>query len=112
MCGYGTPHKHRLAFFLSFVLRCIETKLRLRPPQNNLIESASHATGSLLIWDTGEYDVLDRHKRAAETDDDLSDVSDREMVDPASGNERLVQAFQSVREGPPCSLNHVVFYLL
>lgn len=86
-------------------------KFRLRLPQNSLIESASHATGSLLIWDTGEYEVLDRHKRAAETDDDLSDVADREIVDPVSENERLVQAFQSVRDGSLRFLNNVIFCL-
>ncbi|KAH7048376.1 DNA polymerase ligase-domain-containing protein [Macrophomina phaseolina] len=57
---------------------------------NNLIESASHATGSLLIWDTGEYEVLDRHPPAVETDDEEAGVDWREPE-----NERLVKAFQS-----------------
>jgi len=41
--------------------------------QNHLIESASHATGSLLIWDTGEYEVLPRpqeEQASPETDDE------------------------------------------
>lgn len=63
---------------------------------NNLIESASHATGSLLIWDTGEYEVLDRpqQKKAQMTDDELSDLDhDDQASEPQ--NERLVKAFQS-----------------
>lgn len=66
---------------------------------NNLIESASHATGSLLIWDTGEYEVLTRKmkKAASETDEDESDQDDnsgaRQTATPE--NEKLTQAFQT-----------------
>ncbi|KAK4543889.1 hypothetical protein LTR36_004663 [Oleoguttula mirabilis] len=60
---------------------------------NNLIESASHATGSLLIWDTGEYEVLPRpQKKTRTTDDELSDSGED---DARSHSERLFAAFQS-----------------
>lgn len=66
---------------------------------NNLIESASHATGSLLIWDTGEYEILPRKMKKAdpETDDEQSD--DDETIDvlhPVTPeNKKLVHAFQT-----------------
>ncbi|KAH9829000.1 DNA polymerase Ligase (LigD) [Teratosphaeria destructans] len=63
---------------------------------NNLIESASHATGSLLIWDTGEYDVLDRpQKKLKTTDDELSDAERSQPAHIRSQSERLFAAFQS-----------------
>ncbi|PPJ54774.1 hypothetical protein CBER1_04044 [Cercospora berteroae] len=63
---------------------------------NNLIESASHATGSLLIWDTGEYEVLDRPQQepTQTTDDELSEV-EQEPAKSEPQNERLIKAFQS-----------------
>jgi len=62
-----------------------------------LIESASHATGSLLIWDTGEYEVLDRlpRKNARTTDDELSDPNQAEQADTRTHSERLSKAFQN-----------------
>lgn len=66
---------------------------------NNLIESASHATGSLLIWDTGEYEVLPRKmaKAGPETDDEDPDQDEhggaRRRATPE--NEKLIQAFQT-----------------
>ncbi|KAI9701746.1 MAG: hypothetical protein M1820_006374 [Bogoriella megaspora] len=67
---------------------------------NHLIETASNATGSLLIWDTGEYEVLPRANpsRAAETDDELSDGDDlpSEAEDRRPEPLKLVEAFRSV----------------
>lgn len=61
---------------------------------NNLIESASHATGSLLIWDTGEYEVLPRpEKRQQTTDDEMSD--EYAEVSAKSQSEKLFDAFQA-----------------
>ncbi|KAI7534803.1 hypothetical protein KC331_g12364 [Hortaea werneckii] len=74
----------------------IET--RVHNVWNNLIESASHATGSLLIWDTGEYEVMPRpnSKRQKMTDDELSDLETPEHdVDRRSESEKLFAAFQS-----------------
>lgn len=69
--------------------------------QNHLIETASPATGSMIIWDTGEYSVLPYHPqiKEPETEDSVSDISepsskpDQEL----SENEKLRQAFQNVR---------------
>ncbi|KAK3710477.1 hypothetical protein LTR37_010320 [Vermiconidia calcicola] len=59
-------------------------------------ESASHATGSLLIWDTGEYEVLPRKEtRAPATDDELSDADSTLSTGRRSQNELLSAAFQS-----------------
>lgn len=61
---------------------------------NNLIESASHATGSLLIWDTGEYEVLPRpKKRQKTTDDEMSE--DEYPMQSKSQSEKLFEAFQT-----------------
>ena len=62
---------------------------------NNLIESASHATGSLLIWDTGEYEVLPwKAEMKAMTDDEDSDLETERNVYVRSDSERLFAAFQ------------------
>ncbi|KAF4549680.1 Hypothetical protein D9617_20g027360 [Elsinoe fawcettii] len=78
----------------------IET--RVHNVWNNLIESASHATGSLLIWDTGEYEVRPRPSkmcRSKVTDDELSAVSDHDEssnipVTSLSEPEKLRLAFR------------------
>lgn len=75
------------------------SSLRLTSTQNHLIESASHATGSLLIWDTGEYEVLQASvaKKAPETDDDNSESSDTSVQNRGSepsDSEKLDQAFR------------------
>lgn len=64
---------------------------------NNLIESASHATGSLLIWDTGEYEVLPyrEHVKARTTDDELSDSGEETRSPNLSESEKLFAGFQS-----------------
>ncbi|OQO11806.1 hypothetical protein B0A48_03533 [Cryoendolithus antarcticus] len=63
---------------------------------NNLIESASHATGSLLIWDTGEYEVLPSRKvrRQAATDDEDSDCSESDS-DSRGASEKLSASFRA-----------------
>ncbi|OQO01858.1 hypothetical protein B0A48_12331 [Cryoendolithus antarcticus] len=63
---------------------------------NNLIESASHATGSLLIWDTGEYEVLPSRKvrRQAATDDETSDCSKSDS-DSRSASKKLSASFRA-----------------
>jgi DNA polymerase Ligase (LigD) len=66
---------------------------------NNLIESASHATGSLLIWDTGEYEVLPRKMKKAspETDDERSNGPEDEGLQQAATpeNEKFIYAFRT-----------------
>ena len=66
---------------------------------NNLIESASHATGSLLIWDTGEYEVLP-YKQPDEvrtTDDELSDADADVKANTQTNSEKLFEGFQAKR---------------
>jgi hypothetical protein len=80
---------------------------------NHLIESASSKTGSLLIWDTGTYEVLSRKKKqngkkraipSPQTTDDESDDSDSDPEAPKPtrpdehdihDNEKLIAAFQT-----------------
>lgn len=77
----------------------IET--RVHTIWNNLIESASHATGSLLIWDTGEYEVVsyddDRQRPAPGTDDEHSADDDSEDRIASSDSQRLAAAFRARR---------------
>lgn len=63
---------------------------------NNLIESASHATGSLIIWDTGEYEVLPYRQpvEARTTDDELSDADSDVEVNTQTNSEMLCAGFQ------------------
>ena len=67
--------------------------------KNHLIETASAATGSLLIWDIGEYEMLPyRNENGHETDDELLDGSEIEKYASAklSDSEKLHLAFQRV----------------
>ncbi|KAK7547657.1 DNA polymerase ligase-domain-containing protein [Phyllosticta citricarpa] len=70
---------------------------------NHLIESASHATGSLLIWDTGEYEVLDQPSPTAGDETDSSTLSSNDLESTRAEaaqqpqNERLIDAFQKSR---------------
>ncbi|KAL9628996.1 MAG: hypothetical protein Q9204_005531 [Flavoplaca sp. TL-2023a] len=72
--------------------------------QNHLIETASSSTGSMLIWDTGEYSILPYHdnQKRHQTDHELSDSSaDENYNQPStiSESEKLHQAFKNV--SPP-----------
>ena len=62
---------------------------------NNLIESASHATGSLLIWDTGEYEVLPYREqvKTRTTDDELSDHDIDVVASIQTNSEKLFASF-------------------
>lgn len=70
---------------------------------NNLIESASMKTGSLLIWDTGTYTVLSRKKDQEEvlslqtTDDDSDQCAESACTlrGDKHENEKLTEAFKS-----------------
>lgn len=65
---------------------------------NHLVESTSNATGSLLIWDTGEYEVLPFYEdKTQETDDELSDDAELDETsadEPGTQNVRLINAFR------------------
>ena len=67
--------------------------------KNHLIETASASTGSLLIWDTGEYEVLPYHENMElMTDEELSDASDGDNIPSPdlSDSEKLHAAFRNV----------------
>ncbi|KAF2192239.1 hypothetical protein K469DRAFT_694371 [Zopfia rhizophila CBS 207.26] len=98
----GNPNSKRLGRM------AIET--RVHNLWNHLIESASHRTGSLLIWDTGTYTVLPRKTprqkpSSPQTTDGDSDSdlprSKTEIRTKKYGeckkheNEKLIEAFQT-----------------
>ena len=68
--------------------------------KNHLIETASVSTGSLLIWDTGEYEMLPYHENTEQmTDDEMLGDSDGDgsRSSKLSDSEKLHAAFQKVR---------------
>lgn len=72
---------------------------RLSMSKNHLIETASTSTGSLLVWDTGEYEMLPYRENVEEvTDDELSGDIDRESNPSStlSDSEKLHAAFRNV----------------
>ncbi|MCJ1367820.1 succinate semialdehyde dehydrogenase NADP+ linked [Acarospora aff. strigata] len=75
------------------------TETRVHNLWNHLIESASHATGSLLIWDTGEYSILpsskDKTKPSSSCSDSNNDSPCAIAQAVVSENEKLHQAFQT-----------------
>jgi hypothetical protein len=91
----GNPNSRQLGRM------AIET--RVHNLWNNLIESASMKTGSLLIWDTGTYTVIPREKDekgmpSPQTTDDESDQDDKSVLKLRDGrheNEKLIEAFKS-----------------
>lgn len=76
----------------------ISTDWMLSLSKNHLIETASASTGSLLVWDTGEYEMLPYHENIEQvTDDELSGDSDGESKPSSnlSDSEKLHAAFQN-----------------
>ncbi|KAI4211294.1 MAG: hypothetical protein L6R36_009507, partial [Xanthoria steineri] len=75
------------------------TETRVHCLWNHLIETASTSTGSLLIWDTGEYTILPYHSdQTSQTDTESSHSSSSESHQPSTtSNEssKLHQAFQN-----------------
>ncbi|KAL4810938.1 DNA polymerase ligase-domain-containing protein [Aspergillus unguis] len=76
------------------------TETRVHCLWNHLIETASDKTGSMILWDTGAYEVLPDKPRgekedAPETDSD-SDLSlDHGVSDGLLQSEKLTNAFQN-----------------
>jgi hypothetical protein len=90
----GNPNSRQLGRM------AIET--RVHNLWNNLIESASMKTGSLLIWDTGTYGVLPSKKSRTEipspqtTDKESEADKDKDAIrKPRYDNDKLIEAFQS-----------------
>ncbi|KAI1825660.1 DNA polymerase ligase-domain-containing protein [Xylaria intraflava] len=76
----------------SFRLNRNATETRIHCLWNHLIETASHATGSLLIWDTGTYEVLPIQSKRSYMDSQSS--TDEEASLPRlTEQEKLHQAF-------------------
>ncbi|KAJ5631463.1 uncharacterized protein N7484_011563 [Penicillium longicatenatum] len=75
------------------------TETRIHCLWNHLIETASVKTGSMIIWDTGEYEVLPYYadKSLPETDDSRSEESDdaKSSQDFASDSTKLHEAFKN-----------------
>jgi len=70
--------------------------------QNYLIETGSARTDSMIIWDTGEYEILPYYpaKNPEETDDAASDASEQSTQpaeSPPSESEKLRTAFLNVK---------------
>ncbi|KAJ5142846.1 uncharacterized protein N7515_001633 [Penicillium bovifimosum] len=75
------------------------TETRIHCLWNHLIETASTKTGSLIIWDTGEYEILpyQMDPSGPETDDSRSESSQDSRVSPEeqiSDSAKLREAFQ------------------
>lgn len=77
------------------------TETRVHNLWNHLIETASYETGTMLLWDTGEYSVLPYYPSktaSTETDDSDSDLDDRSLIPPEgleSEPQKLYRAFQA-----------------
>ncbi|KAK8016489.1 ABC1 domain-containing protein [Apiospora rasikravindrae] len=74
------------------------TETRVHCLWNHLIETASVHTGSLVIWDTGTYTVLDRkskHAPAEDPDSQQSVSSQNSGVLELTEQEKLHRAFQN-----------------
>ncbi|KAI8624213.1 DNA polymerase ligase-domain-containing protein [Xylariaceae sp. FL1651] len=86
---YGVPGDPN-----SFRLNRNATETRIHCLWNHLIETASHASGSLLIWDTGTYTVLPtgrKHSRA----DSQSSADEGTNTPELTEQEKLHQAFSA-----------------
>lgn len=70
--------------------------------KNHLIELASLSTGSLLIWDTGTYEVLRSERQNIAAKNKTSSASDEDINQAETWkpeNEKLIDAFKGV--SPP-----------
>ncbi|KAF7513825.1 hypothetical protein GJ744_007876 [Endocarpon pusillum] len=76
------------------------TETRVHNLWNHLIETASHSTGSMLIWDTGEYSILPyrESKQAPKSSSEESDHSGPiNSQHGLSESQKLHDAFQQGR---------------
>lgn len=62
--------------------------------KNHLIETASHSTGSLLIWDTGEYSVLPYRTSDRSNDTDSGSQASESEGDTRSETQKLVASLR------------------
>ncbi|KAI0183156.1 DNA polymerase ligase-domain-containing protein, partial [Xylaria flabelliformis] len=78
----------------SYRLNRNATETRIHCLWNHLIETASHATGSLLIWDTGTYTILPAARKSSQDDSQSSTDEDSSSPQP-SEQQKLHQAFSA-----------------
>ncbi|RVX68482.1 hypothetical protein B0A52_07905 [Exophiala mesophila] len=77
------------------------TETRVHNLWNHLIETASYDTGTMLLWDTGEYSVLPYYPSKTpsnETDDSESDLDAGSLIpceNVESEQQKLYRAFQA-----------------
>ncbi|ORY57184.1 DNA polymerase ligase-domain-containing protein [Pseudomassariella vexata] len=71
------------------------TETRVHCLWNHLVETASTSTGSLLIWDTGTYTVLQRRSKYAPAEDPDSQPSAPGASPQLTEQEKLNQAFKA-----------------
>ncbi|KAE8152640.1 DNA polymerase ligase-domain-containing protein [Aspergillus avenaceus] len=84
----GNPNSRRIT------RNAIETRVHCL--WNHLIETASPVTGSMIIWDTGEYEVLPYQIEQPDTDDSHSETSsEKSSTLYEKESEKLCQAFQN-----------------
>ncbi|KAI0908477.1 DNA polymerase ligase-domain-containing protein, partial [Ustulina deusta] len=76
----------------SFRLNRNATETRIHCLWNHLIETASHATGSLLIWDTGTYTIMPTARKHSR--DDSQSSTDEDGSSPElTEQQKLHEAF-------------------
>ncbi|KAJ6015512.1 hypothetical protein N7540_010103 [Penicillium herquei] len=75
------------------------TETRIHCLWNHLVETASSKTGSMIIWDTGEYEVLpyEADTSQPETDDSRSEISSRSVSpqERVTNSQKLQHAFSN-----------------
>ncbi|KAI1279369.1 DNA polymerase ligase-domain-containing protein [Xylaria sp. FL0933] len=76
----------------SFRLNRNATETRIHCLWNHLIETGSHATGSLLIWDTGTYTILPTERKQSR-DDSQSSSDEESSSQQMTEQQKLHQAF-------------------
>ncbi|KAI0548893.1 DNA polymerase ligase-domain-containing protein [Xylaria curta] len=79
----------------SYRLNRNATETRIHCLWNHLIETASHATGSLLIWDTGTYNILPVAEQKSSRDYSQSSTDEDDSSPQPTEQEKLHQAFSA-----------------
>ncbi|KAI1743193.1 DNA polymerase ligase-domain-containing protein [Xylaria scruposa] len=78
----------------SYRLNRNATETRIHCLWNHLIETGSHATGSILIWDTGTYTILPAEKKSP-LDDSQSSTDEDSCSPQLTEQQKLHQAFSA-----------------
>ncbi|KAI0203706.1 DNA polymerase ligase-domain-containing protein [Astrocystis sublimbata] len=97
----------------SFRLNRNATETRIHCLWNHLIETASHATGSLLIWDTGTYTILpyerkgphDNSQSSTDDDSDSQQLTEQKKLHTAFAARKIRLQLHGARLPSPYVLN-------